>query len=335
MKILSLNALSVNVINDEPIALTMRNGSLTLSYLDIDLGKVIDLARFNGSIGFILGIGDRYLVSVDNNLYLMEEHKGKLVLKASNPKNFFWHAIKAEGRIFVHEYGEAPTGIYVSEDLEDWKRLITNMEIDRSSKHFHSIAYDAYRRWLITTLGDGCLTRAAYSEDLGNTWKPLYKGPWQFVPIEVLEDRIVFGMDSGIVRGGVGIYYPGEGRWDFIFLRWYDANVGFAQISELKLLDNGIWMAALGAPQAFLVSKDLKTWCVAHIEGFDPNFNYHVSIAEGKDIVIGSTGENLIIFDKKELTDLARNCTIAMASYKPTLIERLKGYGFSIKRMFI
>lgn len=63
--------------------------------------------------------------------------------------------------------------IFVSEDLENWRKLVTK-------------------------------------KDLGDSWRPLYNGSWQFVPIVSLEDKIVFGMGSGITKGGLGIYYPNE-----------------------------------------------------------------------------------------------------------------------------
>jgi len=73
------------------------------------------------------------------------------------------------------------------------------------------------RKWLISTLDDKCLTRVAFSEDLGSSRRPFYRGPWQFVSIAVLENKIAFGMDSGLAKGGIGIYHPDEDKWEFIF----------------------------------------------------------------------------------------------------------------------
>ncbi len=53
----------------------------------------------------------------------------------------------------------------------------------------------------------------------------LYKGPWQFVPIVVLKHMVVFGFDSGIARGGIGVFCPEHGRWSFIFLKWVNKSV--------------------------------------------------------------------------------------------------------------
>jgi hypothetical protein len=123
----------------------------------------------------------------------------------------FWHAVKACGKFFVQEYGESLTGIYVSDDLGNFKLLISNTEIDPFSRHFHYIAFDEERRVLIAVLGDGNVVRVAISSDCGSSWRPLYRGPWQFVPVLVEEGRWVFGFDSGIARGGVAIYDVDEG----------------------------------------------------------------------------------------------------------------------------
>jgi hypothetical protein len=69
--------------------------------------------------------------------------------------NWFWHAVEACDKVFIQEYGESPTGIYVSEDLKSFKLLVTNKDIDPLSRHFHYIAFDKKRNVLIATLGDG------------------------------------------------------------------------------------------------------------------------------------------------------------------------------------
>jgi len=117
----------------------------------------------------LLGIGDR--------LYLVEDCEAQVVLTASILGNLFWHLTEVDGKLFVvHEYDEAPTAIYVSSDLRNWERAVTNLDIDRHSRHLHYVAYDPHRKWLIATLGDGCPTRTAIFEDLGSSWKPLYRG---------------------------------------------------------------------------------------------------------------------------------------------------------------
>jgi glycosyltransferase involved in cell wall biosynthesis len=79
--------------------------------------------------------------------------RGVPVLRARHG-NWFWHAVEACDKVFVEEYGESPTGIYVSEDLEDFELLVSSKDIDPSSRHFHYIAFDEERRVLITTLSN-------------------------------------------------------------------------------------------------------------------------------------------------------------------------------------
>jgi hypothetical protein len=157
--------------------------------------------------------------SLDDKLYLLKGDEAEVVLMASNTRNMFWHSIEVEEKLFVHEYGQTPCAIYSSKDFESWEKIITNFGIDKQSKHFHDIGFDPYRKWLITTSGDGCLTRIAVSEDLGSSWRPFYKSPWQFVPVLVDCDRWLLGLDSGIAKGGVSVYDVERDEWSFTFLR--------------------------------------------------------------------------------------------------------------------
>ncbi|MCX8161515.1 MAG: hypothetical protein N3E44_00780, partial [Candidatus Bathyarchaeota archaeon] len=207
MKVAYLNSLDVAVKDDEIFSLIREGNIIHLVKLSPTLELAGKIASFKGSRAFLLKAGGQFLVCIDDALITIEDRAHRVVLKANRPENFFWHSVEVDGYVFIQEYGLPPTGIYVSEDLERWEKTITNTEIDKHSKHFHSIAWDRYRDWLIATLGDGCLTRIVYSEDFGQSWKPLYKGAWQFIPITPLKDKIVFGMDSGIARGGVGVYY--------------------------------------------------------------------------------------------------------------------------------
>jgi hypothetical protein len=330
MKRFSLKAQSTAIVGDYIYVLLKEGGKTTLTVLNRDLGVVETVWGSRGDVGFILKAwGDETLVSLDDKLYLVKGGEADVVLVASKPGNVFWHLAEAEGRVFVHEYGLPPTPIYASKDLERWEKIVTNLDIDKRSKHFHYIAFDPYRKWLITALGDGCLTRVAVSEDLGSSWRPIYKGAWQFIPITVLKDRIICGMDSGIAKGGLGIYYVDEGKWEFVFLRWKDKKVKHAQFNDLKFLDKGLWVAALGAPQAVIVSQDLRLWYPLFIEGFDEAFNHNMLLSGGEDIIACSTGKALLVFNKDDI----ENAFIS----KPVMVE-YKAYwdkfiscGFSIK----
>lgn len=181
------------------------------------------------------------------------------------------------------------------------------------------------------TLGDGCLIRAAFSENFGLSWKPLYRGPWQFVPILMLKDKLVFGMDSGIVKGGIGIYDFPSRRWSFTFLKWLGKDVKFVQMYDLKMLTNNLYIAGSSTPQAIVVSKDARRWHLVHLEEFNEQFNMHVNISEGENFVACSTGKNLITIDKDELKSLCENADPVITDYRLGFFEKLKCLRFDIK----
>jgi len=141
----------------------------------------------------LLSFRDNLLVSAGNILYTVSNNGAKPVLKANN-RNWFWHAVEAYGRVFVQEYGESLTGIYVSEDLVGFRLLATNKDVDPLSRHFHYISFDERRNILIAMLGDGNIVKVAISTNCRSNWTPLYKGPWQLVPVLVEEDRWVLGL---------------------------------------------------------------------------------------------------------------------------------------------
>jgi len=330
-----LKAQSTAIVGDYIYALLKEGERLLLSVLNRDLEAVKTVWCDKGGAGFILKVeDDKALVNLDDKLYLVKKDgEAGVVLVASKPGNVFWHLAEAEGRVFVHEYGLPPTPIYASKDLERWEKIVTNLEIDKRSKHFHYISFDPYRKWLIATLGDGCLTRVAISEDLGSSWRPLYKGAWQFVPITVLKDRVICGMDSGIAKGGLGIYYVDEDKWEFVFLRWKDKKVKHAQFCDLKFLDKGLWVAALGAPQAVIASQDLRLWYPLFIEGFDEAFNHNMLLSVGEDVIACSTGKALLVFNKDDIENAFTSKPV-MVEYK-AYWDKLIGCVFSIKHSIL
>lgn len=292
------------------------------------------MASFIGSRAFLLKVSKgKFLVSIDGNLIIVEGNDKRTMLKASASENFFWHATEAGKYTFIQEYGHPPTNIYVSEDLKYWEKVITNVELDKHSKHFHYITWDPYRKWLIATLGDRCLNRVVYSEDLGRSWKSLYKGAWQFVPITPLRDEIVLGMDSGIAKGGVGIYYPIIARWDFIFLKWNEKNVRFMQVCDLVHLNEGYWVASLGAPQALIISRNLRRWHIINLFSKNEVFNPHMRLSEGNDFLACSTGNSLLMIEKSELGRFIEFHPI-VEQYNAYL-DILKGKGFALKRKLL
>jgi hypothetical protein len=77
----------------------------------------------------------------------------------------FWHVVDVCGRLFVQEYGEVSTGIYVSEDFKNLKLPISDKDIDPPSRHFHYMAFDEERNVLIATLGDRNIVGVTISSD--------------------------------------------------------------------------------------------------------------------------------------------------------------------------
>jgi len=240
---------------------------------------------------------DSLLVSAGETLYAVSGNEARPILRA-RPGNWFWHGTEGCGRVFVHEYGEPLTGIYVSENLKRFRRVSTNNAIDPLSRHFHYIAFDRGRELLVATLGDGNVVRVATSGNCGSTWRPLYKGPWQFVPVLIERDRWIFGFDSGIARGGMGVYQPDEGRWSFTFLK---SAYRFAQFASLAKLD-GYYIGGLGLPTAVIVSKDLRCWYRLYL-GDAVSCNHHVEVAVQGDRVVAATGSELLVFTIKDVVE--------------------------------
>jgi hypothetical protein len=294
-----------------------------------------ELFSFVGDSGRILfADSNEILLSVDDNLVLFRDNSCRIVLKAYEEKNVFWHACKFRNVVVVQEYSaESPSSIYVSEDLLSWREVVSNLDADQYSKHFHYIANDPYRNQLLATLGDGNYIRVIYSDSQGLSWMPLLKGPWQMLPIVPLRDKIVFGMDSGIVSGGLGIYDPVKDNWKFNFLKWGRKDSRLVQINDLIKLENGSWVAALGAPQAIVISEDLREWYPLHIESCSEEFNINMGIAETPSHLVCCTGKHLLLFEKKELAPI-------ISEEKPILVSngayksRLKGALFNLSKRF-
>jgi len=273
------------------------------------------------------GSPEGLLVSSSNLLYLVSGGETKSVLRAK-ASNWFWHAIEACDGVFVQEYGEGSTGIYVSEDLENFKLLVSNRDIDPLSKHFHYIAFDEERKVLIATLGDGNIIRVAISTDCGSSWRPLYKGPWQFVPVLVERAKWIFGFDSGVARGGVAVYNVDEGEWAFMFLKASDYR--YAQFASITRFSN-YYIGCLGYPTAILASKDLLHWYPLHIDPTSTKYNPFVNAVTWKGKVVATTGKELLMFDSRDVEEAFRRKPL-LAPYKAYL-DRVKGALYVLKRL--
>ncbi len=333
MKLLNVNALSI-LAAEQVYVLVKNQDRLALVTFSEDFSEMKELFSFTGNRGYILFANNNdLLLSIDNNLVLLRDNKCKTVLKAYRDGNVFWHACKFHETVLVQEYGIAPTSIYGSGDLLNWKEVVSNLDIDRYSHHFHYLVHDPYRDRLIATLGDGNYVRAICSDDEGLRWGPLFCGAWQFIPVVPLRDQIVCGLDSGLVCGGIGIYDLVKHRWKFTFLKWLKNEFKIAQISELKKLDNNLWVIALGAPQGIMVSKDFGGLYKVYMEGFNPNFNPHIGIAESETHLVCCTGRNLLIFEKEDLAKIiSEDQPLLVKQY--ALGNKLGGKGSILKRQF-
>jgi hypothetical protein len=173
---LSISATGVYIVNDT-VYITINDRGLCKIAVFKD-GSIHEALVLKDSPCLILrGLSEGLLISSGNILYLVSGDEAKPLLR-TKAGNIFWHATEACNKLFVQEYGEDPTGIYVSEDLKSFRGVVTNRDIDPSSRHFHYITFDKEREILITTLGDGNIVRVAISTDCGSSWRPLYKGPW-------------------------------------------------------------------------------------------------------------------------------------------------------------
>jgi hypothetical protein len=146
MKLMTINATSIKVTNARLyVAISSdRESCRVAEFVDGSIKDVILLPGFPCNI--LLEFRDNLFVSAGNTLYIVSNNGAKPVLRARHG-SWFWHVVEACGKVFVQEYGESPTGIYVSEDLEDFKLLVSNKDIDPSSTHFHYIAFDGRERF--------------------------------------------------------------------------------------------------------------------------------------------------------------------------------------------
>jgi hypothetical protein len=324
---LSLSVTSVKVVNGDIYIVLVKGSSCIVSRLKGDFMET--LTYLAGSPCLILwGSSQGLLVSCSNSLYLVSGGEAKLLLKASKPGNSFWHACKGGEKLYVQEYGESPTGIYVSEDMENFRRIITNMDLDPWSRHFHYVAFDYMRNALVVTLGDGNLTRVAMSLDYGKSWRVVYRGPWQFVPVLIEEDKWLFGFDSGIAKGGVAVYYPDSGKWKFIFLRL--KSYPMAQFYELKKFRD-MYVGALGYPRAVIISRNINAWHVLYHSDMVRRYKYPISVDVLDDIIYAAVEGRLMMFDYDQIKQslIKAPVLVRYGAY----VDRLRGYIFMLKRL--
>jgi len=146
------------------------------------------------------------------------------------------------------------------------------------------------------------------SRDYGDTWKPLYNGAWQCLPIVVLKERIIFGMDSAISRGFL-VWYPSDDRWETLHLKYVKKPEAsdLLQIVDLKALTNGLWIMSTGGG-SLLYSRDLKEWQIMHlgvrspdVRIAPPHFFGHMLSNEISGMVVAAMGNFVMIIDSKDI----------------------------------
>jgi hypothetical protein len=211
--------------------------------------------------------------------------------------------------------------------MENFRRVVTNMDLDPWSRHFHYVAFDERRNALVVTLGDGNLTRVAMSLDYGRSWRAVYRGPWQFVPVLIEEDKWLFGFDSSIAKGGVAIYYPDSGKWKFVFLKL--KSCPYAQFVELKKFRD-LYIAALGYPSAVIVSNSIDSWHVLY-SNIGNRYDFYTTLDILGNNIYASVGGKLLTFDNDRIRQSSTEVP-DLVRYRG-YVDRLKGTFFTLKRL--
>jgi hypothetical protein len=168
------------------------------------------------------------------------------------------------------------------------------------------------------------------SLDYGSSWRALYRGPWQFVPVLIEEDKWLFGFDSGIAKGGVAVYYPDSSKWEFVFLRLKGSPM--AQFYELKKLKD-MYVGALGYPEAVIVSKNINAWHMLYRSVASEQYahRYPVSVDLVGDSVYAVIGGKLMIFDSYQIKHALVEAPV-LVKYG-AYADRLRGFAFVLKRV--
>lgn len=329
----SLNILSAMVSNkNEAFCLAKGGNSISLLKLKpyVSDGHDVDkICEFKGKKGFILYIkNEQILISIDDKLILIKDSDPKVVLRAEKPSNYFLHAVEAFGNVFIHEYGEPPTWVYKSINFKSWWKVISNIEIDRFSRHFHCINYDPFREMLIATLGDGCRTKIAISHDC-ELWNIANAGLWQVLPIHVSKEFIAFGLDDP-VSSGILLWNFKLNKFQTLHLKWNRYVSAHSRsfmrrlllkkycpafMTDIKELNNGVWVAAFSIPQVVIASSDLINWYSLIEVSWKENFCWS-NISEGRDYLLACVGNKLFIIRKNEISDTMKRGNIVAKKCK-------------------
>jgi len=120
---LNISATDIKNIDGVIYVAISEGGNCRVSKLEN--GELEDVIIVEGSPCVLLwNRKNRFLVSAGNVLYFVSNNEFRSVFRAGH-RNWFWHGVEACNKVFIQEYGESPTGIYVSEDLENFKLLVS------------------------------------------------------------------------------------------------------------------------------------------------------------------------------------------------------------------
>lgn len=303
-----------------------------LLLLNKDFEHFSVLSEFRGNRNCLLkSFRDVVFLGIDNKLFLSRNLKSwRKVLESECAANSFLHMTEiTEDILFAQDYG-INSMIYRSIDGgENWQKLVECTEIDKNSIHFHSIIYDQYRDLLMATLGDSNHVKIIVSDDLGETWKPVYSRAFQCLPIVASEHFVVFGMDSAISSGLI-IWKPKEDKFESIHLKFEKKlrAKDLLQLSDLKLVGYNTWLMSTGKG-SLLFSNDLRNWELLQLGKKEQEFDFHtisdarnglVSVAMGNELVIIKTDE--LVVDNKRVDVKQRSA----------VLSRVLGFGYVAKR---
>jgi len=176
------------------------------------------------------------------------------------------------------------------------------------------------RELLVTTLRDGNVVRVAVSSNCGSTWKPLYKGSWQFIPVLIDGNMWILGFDSSITRGGLAIYNTEVDKRNFVFL---EANgYRYAQFTSITKFDN-YYIGCLGYPTAIVASKDLLHWRLLYLDNTFTRYNHFVNASVWRGRIICIRGKELPIFYSRDIEEAFKKKPF-LVPYKP-YFDKIRG----------
>jgi len=327
-----IKAISVIWVEDSFLVLEDRGKDFGIAFVYKDGSFSRSRISLKGKLGYILHMDsdNKIYLSIDSHLMVIETDKPKTIVKLGSKGNFIWSSVSIDDVLYVSEYGDPPTFIYRVKN-GNVEKVISNQEIDISSRHFHQLAFDRNTSKIYVSLGDANRVRIAVSDDKYTNWRPFYTGVWQFTPIKILGDRLIAGMDSKLAKGGVGIFDLESASQRFIFFK-DSLQTSMVQFCDLQYF-NGIWIGGLGIPQAYILSKDLAIWHLIYLKDMRLSFDHSMKLAVGRDTVAIPMNNSLCLLSLEDLREYMGNPPIIMP--QSAYLTRLKGAISSLKRRII